>query len=191
MDKQSNNIEVLKAALNGFKGTTFAGITTLTNVKMMGGKKNLFQGRVQKLVKSGITLFDSAKGYENRVNKQLVQEGKEPNFCVGDLAWGERVGDSPIITHNDKFYLQSVFLNKPSEVIYILDGEMVVDKEVLNFIKSTEISSNGGNQGGLAEKVNVRTFSFDSVLILKMNGIEYRFEQLEKVSKETRKLAIS
>jgi hypothetical protein len=52
------NVEMLKEKIATIKGSTFASLTTLTDVKLRGGKKNPMQGRVTKRVSgSNVMIF--------------------------------------------------------------------------------------------------------------------------------------
>jgi hypothetical protein len=150
--------------LNKINGCTFAGLDCLTEVKLKGGKKNPMQGRVQKLVKGNrVLLFTNKKssGYTNMVRRRLEQEGKDPDtFMPGNLAWGVRITNSPIIAHNENYYLQTVFL-KAGEVQYLLDGKPIAKEDIQGLMPSPE----GSGRQGLEDdnKVVVRTYMFESI----------------------------
>lgn len=69
----------LKEELAKVKGTTFCGLTTRTNVKLKGGKKNPMQGRVtKKMEDANVILFSNTEdsGYVSLVRKRMLAEGK-------------------------------------------------------------------------------------------------------------------
>src|SRR4051812_13236191 len=111
--------------MNRIQGVTFAGMDCITIPKLKGGKKNPQQGRVTKHHKGArVMLFTNknSSGYENMVRRRLEAEGKDPDtFVLGELQWGKRIYDSPLIEHEGKYYMQVIFL-APGTVDYFLDG---------------------------------------------------------------------
>jgi hypothetical protein len=163
--------ETLLETLDTVNGCTFVGIDTETTVKLTGGKKNEMQGRVTKRT-TGIKAFafgnGGTNGYENMVNRRLAAEGKDANFQVGALAWGQRLPDSPIIEHNGGFYLQLVIDERahPS-VEYLLDGKPVAKDSIVGL----PVSKPATNQG-LENDVKVRTFKAESIVRIRAWGEE-------------------
>ena len=98
--------------LNQVNGASFISIDTLTNVKLTGGKKNPFQGRVTKRVTgSSVMVFQNknSNGYENMVKRRLQQEGVNPNtFTLSPRAWGQRVPNTCIVEHNGDLYAEVI-----------------------------------------------------------------------------------
>lgn len=158
----------IHALLNSINGNTFAAMDTITDVKLKGGKKNPFQGRVVKRTTGNrVQLFTSYKGYQNMVNRRLAAEGKVADFESKPLPWGQRVDDSPIIEHNGKFYLQVIF-QKGGESEYLVDNK-VVFKDTIEGLDEKPIQS--GRQGLDDENtVVVRTFALDSIREIRMMG---------------------
>jgi hypothetical protein len=171
-----HNFETLKEQINGVKGTTFAGLTTLTSVKLKGGKKNAMQGRVTKRTEnSNVMLFSNTEdsGYVSMVRKRMVAEGKDPDtFEPKPRAWGKRIGSSPFIEHKDKYYLECFFIS-PGKVTYFLDGEEI-DKDQIEGLdeKPTETQAYKESQGGIENKVVIRTFAIDSIESITVRGKE-------------------
>lgn len=161
----------LDQILSSLKGGTFAGIDALTDVTLTGGKKNPQQGRVTKL-HAGASVMIFARGgeggaYENFVNRRLDKEGKESNFQVGPRAWGTRLEGTPYVEHKGEFYLEVIFL-KPGESTYLLDGRPVSKDE----IQGLPPSKPGGEQGGLEDKVQIRTYKVSSIQAIRAFGEE-------------------
>jgi len=157
----------LSTIFGNVSGNTFVGISTRTNPVLVGGKKNLMQGRVTKIMSdASVMVFQNknVNGYENMVKRRLVKEGKNPElFSVGVRLWGDRVAGTPIVTHNKKNYLEVIFLNSGT-VSYELDGVPIDKCDIVGFEKEES------SQGGLSDKVIIRTFSEDSITKVKING---------------------
>jgi hypothetical protein len=115
-----------------------------------------------------VMLFTNKGGsaYERLVKRRLEQAGKNPaNFVLGDLAWGERVPDSPLIHHRGKHYLQVIEINPGVSVYYFTTGKEVPDPEGLGLVRRRS------NQG-LApdDEVIVRTYKLDNIIRLTLMG---------------------
>lgn len=87
----------------------------MTIVPLKGGKQNPMKDKVKKERLGALCLVFTNKttnSYENMVNARLAKEGKEPNFKVGQRAWGERLRDIPVVrnTKDDvtTYYLEVI-----------------------------------------------------------------------------------
>ena len=149
----------LEETLTDFSGCQFVSLDTKTDVKLRGGKSNPLQGRVTKISKgNNVMIFKSGVGYLNMVNRRLKKENK-PEFTPGPRVWGARVGDTPIIEHKGKKYLECIFL-KAGETTYYLDGKPIPKSQIEEFLPK----ASNGDQGGLEDKVVIRSFGFDSII---------------------------
>lgn len=159
--------EVIDGNVNG---ATFITLDTLTSVKLTGGKSNPFQGRVTKRVTgSNVMLFQNknVNGYDAMVRRRLEQEGKESsNFELGPRAWGTREHGAPFVTHKDKLYLEVIFISAGT-VEYLVDGE-VYDGTIIGLERKQE-----GEQGGLENKVIIRTYAEESIQAITINHARY------------------
>lgn len=161
----------------GVNSASFVGLDTLTDVKLKGGMKNPQQGHVQKLVRgSSVMVFQNKKSnaYENMVQRRLQKEGKNPgNFQLSPRTWGERIPDSPFIRHEKdgvvKYYLEVIFL-KAGSVEYLLDGQPI-DKSQIEGLQEQGVNPDG--QGGLDDKVIIRTYAIDSLTRIRIDGQEH------------------
>jgi hypothetical protein len=164
----------LVAAIQNVNGASFIGLDTLTEVKLTGGKKNPQQGRVTKrMVGASVMVFTNknTNGYEAMVQRRLLAEGKMPwDFIVGERAWGTRIPDMPIVEHfkdgATKYYLEVIFLN-PGAVEYLLDGMHIKAADIEGLPQHKD---NADSQGGLDNKVIIRTFAADSITELRIDG---------------------
>jgi hypothetical protein len=166
--------EEMRKLIETVKGSTFAGITTKTSVKLLGGKKNPMQNRVEKLTEnSNVMIFSNCtkSGYEEMVKRRMIQENKDSSdFIVSNRAWGTRIGNSPFIEHNGKMYLECVFM-KSGKSKYLLDGIEINRDDIEGMpVKKEPTEAYINSQGGIEDKVIIRTFSIDSIVSMKMRG---------------------
>lgn len=157
---------------NNVNGATFVTIDTLTTVLLTGGRNNLFQGRLQKqVIGSNVMVFQNktTNGYENMVRRRLTDEGKDPNgFQLQPRKWGVRISNTPFVEHNDNLYLEVIFL-KCGDVSYLLDGQPCDPTTIEGFSARHQEAE----QGGLDNKVIVRTYSVDSIGGVAINHHHY------------------
>lgn len=163
-------------ALQNINGSTFIGLDTLTEVKLTGGKKNPQQGRITKrMIGAHVMAFQNKNinGYQAMIDRRLIAEGKDPaNFVLGERAWGTRVPNMPIIEHfkdgQTKYYLEVIFL-KAGDIEYLLDGKPIPESSVIGLpVAST------GEQGGLDNKVIIRSFAAESIIGLRVDGKAFK-----------------
>lgn len=171
----------IKKALEKVSGTSFIGLDTETEVKLKGGKANPYKSRItKKMTGASVMVFSNSNGsaYESIVKNRLIKEGKDPNtFTVGPRAWGTRIEGTPFIKHNDKTYLEVIFL-KAGETSYFLDGKPLT-KEQLEEIpgfekKEDKPEVNEDSQGGIENKVIIRTFDISNVSEIRVDHDVFR-----------------
>lgn len=166
MDFQTAN-----EAFKSLAGGTFVGMDTLTSVTLTGGKKNPLQGRVTKrMTGATVMCFSNTNGsaYDAMVRRRLEAEGKDPStFELGPRAWGERIAGTPFVEHKGAHYLEVIFLHA-GKTQYLLDGKEVDETEIEGLPAKRE-----GEQGGLENKVVIRTFALESIVALRANGKEW------------------
>lgn len=167
----------LENVLSTVNGATFISMDTTTTPTLIGGKKNPMQGRVRKHnTGANIMVFQNknSHGYDNMVKRRLEKEGKNPElFTLSPRKWGTRIPNLPIVEHKGAQYLEVIFL-KAGRTSYTLDGQPI-DKDSIEGLKDSPVE---GTQGGLNDKVIIRTFKLDSIDRLKVGGQEYTHEQL-------------
>lgn len=155
-------------------GATFISIDTETKVTLKGGKTNPHQNRITKrTLGSNVMLFanKNVNGYEAMVMRRLEKEGKDPaSFELSPRKWGTRLVGEPFVTHNDKLYLEVIFM-KAGTSSYFCDRQPIDKSEIVGLEDKQE-----AEQGGLDNKVIIRTYACDSILALTVNG--ERFELL-------------
>lgn len=172
-------IDELQALLSNLDGATFASLDTVTKPVLLGGKKNPFQGKVEKHCRAHrVMLFSNKRSnaYENKVRRHLEREGKNPDsFELGPLPWGKRLPESPIIENKGKYYLQVVFLAAGSVEYRVTDTVIDENNHVLafpcfGFPKESITGLNeksGSEHQGLENEVIVRTYALDSIVKLR------------------------
>ena len=164
--------ETVKAAFETLAGGTFVGMDTETTVVLKGGKKNPQQGRVTKaMTGASVMCFSNTNGsaYNTMVLRRLEQEGKDPaSFELSPRAWGERIQGTPFVQHKGAHYLEVIFL-RAGAVQYMLDGVAVDESAIDGLPEKRE-----GEQGGLENKVVIRTFAMDSIVALRADGQEWK-----------------
>lgn len=154
--------------LSRINGNTFAALDSITEVGLLGGKKNPMQGRVTKHTTGNrVQLFTSHKGYMNMVNRRLTAGGKVADFKPAPLQWGIRVEDSPLIEHKGKFYLQVIF-HKGGESTYYLDNKVIAKVDIEGLKPETPNAGRTGLEYG-TEPI-VRSYSLDSIREIRMLG---------------------
>lgn len=160
----------IRDILNGVRGGTFISIDTVTPVKLTGGKKNPFQGRVtKKVTKSNCMIFTNSttNAYENMVNRRLNKEGKAMAFSVGPRSWGERIENTPFVEHNGQLYLEVIFLSAG-------EREMLVDgRPYRGSIEGMVDNEQSGEQGGLSDKVIIRTYNVANITSITVDHATY------------------
>ena len=176
MKKITQN-ELIELFLNpeksGLNGSSFIGIDSLTDVKLTGGKNNPFQGKVQKaVIGSSVMIFSNknSNSYENMVERRLLAEGKDPlSFSLQPRTWGERIKNTPLITHKDEYYLEVIFLKAGADS-YFFNGKPI-KKELIEGLP--EKSESEHSQGGVTNKVIIRTYKIQSIARITINKETY------------------
>lgn len=147
----------------------WAGVDYISDVKLAGGKKNVMQGRVQKVVTNARVFLGAS--YEKMVRRRQAEEGLTADFVPSPRTWGEYVGEYPIVRHEKngevKFYLQVIFdETKKPNVQYLLDGQPIEK----NQIEGLPPESEGGKQGDIERKVIPRSITLTSLTEIRAAG---------------------
>ena len=168
---QANLVKLLlNPTVSGINGNTFVGLDTLSKATLTGGKKNEMQGRVQKcVVGSQVQVFQNknSNGYANMVQRRLDKSGNEVEFTLSPRTWGVRIEGTPILEHKGAFYLEVIF-KKAGEVSFLLDGRPIRKDLIQGLPVKKE-----GTQGGLEDKVIIRTYKIASLSRITINKETY------------------
>lgn len=168
--------DAMKAMVN-VNGASFVGLDTETVCELKGGKGNPFKGRVTKRMEgASVMVFQNKKSssYANMVERRLIAEGKDPkSFQLQPRKWGNRIPETPFIEHFKDgkicYYLEVIFL-KSGKVTYLVDG-VPTDPST---IQGLETEREESKQGGLDNKVIIRSFKLESITALRIDGTEYK-----------------
>lgn len=150
----------LENVLAEVSGCTFASLDAVTTVS---------PGITHEVMGKRVILFTNKKssGYENMVRRRLIEAGKDPDtFVVGDLPWGTRVPNSPLIEHREKgkVYLQAIEL-APGISKYFMLGKEANPNDL--GIKKKEPY----NQGLPTDaQVNVRCYDIENITRIVLMG---------------------
>lgn len=152
----------VKLLIEAIKGCTFASIDSLTEPK---------KGIHCRTTGASVIIFSMAEGsgYENMVRKRLAELGKNADdFSVSDLPWGERVPGTPLIYHNDRYYLQTIELHPGNKTYFVGDRE--VDASILGKPRRTNQRLPPGRE------VFVNTYALDNITKIMLLGSEVQEE---------------
>lgn len=175
---QNALIELLKS-VNGASFISIDTCTVPTINKTLGGRgaatiPNPHYGRVTKVMTSAVVMVFQNKtinGYEAMVNRRLAAEGKDPSsFELGPRKWGTRLENLPVVEHKGEYYLEVIFL-KPGKVQYFLDGHHVTPDMIQGM---RVVEKDEEQQGGLENQVVIRSFKFDSITRIKIDGTTFQ-----------------
>lgn len=163
----------LKALLLKVNGASIISIDTLTTVRLRGGVSNPLQGKVTKRVTgSNVMVFQNktTNAYENMVQRRLIDEGKDPTlFELSPRAWGVRVSELPFVHHHQEYYLEVIFL-RAGKVKYYVNGRLTAKEDIPDIVERGEEAQ----QGGLVNKVIVRSYKCESVVAITINGKRHK-----------------
>lgn len=184
MHNRQAQMSALELIFGQVNGASFVGIDTvtvpvvrktLTEARGANAVANPHYGRILKHgIGHNVMVFQNKKSnaYENMVERRLINEGKDPtSFQLSPRSWGQRIDGTPFVEHKDKLYLEVIFL-KPGLSFYSLDG-VRTDTEVL---QGLTLDREEAMQGGLENKVVIRSFAFDSIKKVTIDGQTYTID---------------
>lgn len=157
---------------NNVNGMTFIGLDTSTEPRLKGGKSNPYKGRVRKVMTgANVMVFQNKtiNGYDAMVKRRLTKEGKDPStFKLSPRTWGSRLPNTPVVEHKGKYYLEVIFLSS-GKVHYEVDGVVTDPSDIVGL----DLDKQEGRQGGLNDKVIIRTFAVENITKLTINKDDY------------------
>lgn len=167
MNKILINKQQLKGLLEKISGTTFATITTVTNIRVSGGNNT---PKYRKLSKLNVCL---GFNYANSVNRELSKEGKLSDFKPNQRFWGERLPGTPLVKYNDKYYLEVKPQKSLISIFFDEKGNRIKKDNISNLI--SKYYSNAEQQG-VSREIKVRDYSLDSIREIKIGGCTYKIK---------------
>ena len=157
-------IEDIVRLLQAEKGAEFITIVAETKPKVRK-TGNPYKEIVKRSVVNGMINYN----YEGNVNREREREGLTADFKASAPAWGTRVGNSCIIEHKGKKYIDFRLLNV-LDTEYIADGKKVNIDDIKDFLPKRKSS---GRQG-VEKEIKVCRYSLDSIKEIRMNGYVYK-----------------
>ena len=86
---------------------TFLAVTEVKmNKKDKDKNENPYHGKVFKEQVSNVFINFN---YQNSVNRARLKEGKDADFVPQYRAWGQKVPGTPLVLHENKYYLEARF----------------------------------------------------------------------------------
>jgi hypothetical protein len=165
------NHSQLADKIGATKGAAIIGLLALTDCKAR--KTGNPFGQIFKQVRA--VAFVGAN-YENAVNREGNRQGIETDFTGGQLPWGQWLIANKIIENKGKLYLRTQRTpgNRRKQAAKVLNyrdtsGEFLSRDDVKPFLPVTTESAKQ-QSAGLAETVWVRTYAFDSLQKIRLNG---------------------
>lgn len=156
------------------------GIVTVTEPKMRK-TGNHYYGRIMKITEANV--FANCD-YQDRVNRQLVREGKEANFVPGrravDMERRYRNGrptavlDKDLADGSHGVYFEVHFYGHlKCETNYLLDRRDPIAKaEFQRFLTEHDSASIAEHQGTNTEQI-IRSYKVTSLREVRLNGVDY------------------
>lgn len=157
------------------KGALLVGIESLTDSKAR--KTNNPFGKILKRARF-VGLIGG--NYEKSVNNEMERQDAAGEFKAEPLSWGEWDVVNKIIIHKGEYYIrtQSSPGQRKKSKAKILDyrnedGQILSREKVAPFLPEKADSARQ-SEVGLAEKVEVRTFSIKSIRKVRISGVTYK-----------------
>lgn len=148
------------------KGATPATIEAITPVKM-NKKNNPYHDSIFKTQRSNVFINFN---YTAAVNRQLVKEGKEPNFIPSPRVWGVKLPGVPIVCHNEKYYVEVRFLGSDPHIEYWYNSEPI-DEDI--FKQYLPPHKDNKEHQGVKNDIVLRLFSIESIQSMVFKHTKY------------------
>jgi hypothetical protein len=170
--KEKKSVQVsygeLVEILKNVKGATPATFVAVTEVKM-NKTGNPYHGKVTKKQKSNVFInFD----YATSVNRARAKEGNEEEFVAKPRKWGAKIPGTPVIQHNDEFYLEARFLTNEPKVEYFMDS-ILTDPEVFEAYMPSKKTESIKEHQGLEAEIVIRDFKISNIHEITVGGAHY------------------
>lgn len=173
----------LAALLDAVAGVAFAGVEVLTDArvnktcKVLEETKRHDWGKVTKRCKGVVTVgADYTAGVKREGDRQGVDAGE---FKAQPLKWGHWLIPGKVITHKDKLYMRCQATprqqDKPQMRVtgYVAaSGVSLTYADIKPYLPAKK-EAKTQQAYGLEETVMVRTYAFDSIRRIRINGITY------------------
>lgn len=158
----------LSARLAVFDKCTFIGLHTVTIPKLLKKSRRTKEpcpyGHIEK--HSRVT-GQIGGDYETAVNNRLDKLGETPDFEAQGRSWGSHVGDSPIVSHNGKFYLHYRALQHHSSKFFDENGNEVPRSDLVDYLPLDN-----------DEIVTVRSVLVNNIRSIRIEGNEFTISDI-------------
>lgn len=175
-----NLYELLTECVNG---SSFISINIETDPRLrktMPGdrsQRNPHHGNVVKRTDGmNVMVFQNknTNAYDNMVRRRLDKEGKDPDqFEIQPRVWGSRIPNTCFVEHNGKLYLEVIVLQSGVTYFFKKDGQLIDREDVIGLPNPSN-----GHQGGLEDKVIIRTIGIDSIRSITIDHKTYTADEL-------------
>jgi hypothetical protein len=157
-------------------GTVFCGLQTFTDAKAKGYP----HGTIFKTVRSIGTI---GANYQLAVEREANRQNVQTDFVAASLPWGQWLLPNKIISHKGSFYLRTQFTPNQrrtceARILNYRDesGKFLSHDEVKPYLPAKRESAKQQTQG-LTETIQVRTYKFDSIQKIRLQGQTYLVTQ--------------
>jgi len=166
--------------LKNVKGTTFVGLLTSTDARLLKTGNPL----ALPVTKQTILVATIGANYERAVNREANRQDGQPTFEVGQLPKGRKwLVLGKVLTSDDgaKLYLRTQYTpgqrkQKQAKVLNYKDarGQFVSREVVKQFAPKVYESAKQQEQTGIEQTIMVRDYLFTSILKIRLNGRTYQ-----------------
>lgn len=175
------NVFQLETLLRNVRGSTAVSLIARTDPRMRKGKKpdlNPWFGLVAKVSHvNGLIGFK----YQNSVNNQRAREGHGEEFEALPRTWGERIAGTPLVKHNDTFYLEIKCEKSIRSEFRHVDTNEKIDRETLQPWLPKRRES---QRQQVEREIILRDYKLTSIVELRMHREIYVLDTEPIVSKK-------
>ena len=104
--------------------------------------------------------------------RQIALAGVEPDFKAEKPTWGQRLGNSPLIEHKGKHYVE-VFVEESLFPSYRAEGREVKPSEVAPYLYEKKSATQDAAGLEKRDQVRVARYALDSLREITIAGVTY------------------
>jgi len=167
----------LVSTLDAMRGTVIVGITSLTDAKARKTGNPFTLPILKRIRTSGFTGADYGSGVLREANRQGVDGS---NFQIEELPWGKWLVFGKVILHKGNYYLRTQTApgqrrTVPARLLGYFDasGNRLNPQDVKPFLPEKRESNKQQEDAGLTDTIWIRTYKFDSIQSIRINGQTY------------------
>ena len=148
-------VDLMVEMLKGLSGKRVTVSTESVVSGLLGGKKNPMKDKVVKVVTDSIVELTERGMYEKK------RKEKDSTFELSNSKWGVRVGDSCILEHKGKYYVEMIYV-KVGEVKYLYNGNEIKKEDIIGL---KEYKKNESEKEGIV----VRRMKVENVVSIQID----------------------